>query len=246
MRITIDGKQCECEKGEFLLAVARRNGFDIPTLCHHDGLPGQGCCRLCIVEVEERGRKKIVVSCVYPVAGECAVYTDSGNVRRQRGMILALLKKRAPDSVEIAALCKKYGAPELRRIKAAPEGKCILCGLCVKACAELGAGAIATVNRGVTKEIASPYHEPPADCVGCASCARVCPTGAIPVTENGKTRLIWNGEFPLAFCGRCGAPLGTVRELAHAAARVGEEPAVLCDSCRRARMADTLAHTYGR
>lgn len=246
MVITIDGKECQCEKGEFLLQVARRSGFEIPTLCHHDGLPGQGSCRLCIVEVEERGRKKIVVSCVYPVAGECAVYTNSENVRRQRGMILALLQKRAPDSPEIAALCEKYGAPALERVRPVPEGKCVLCGLCVKACAELGAGAIATVSRGVTKEVAPPYHEPPADCIGCASCARICPTGAIPVAETEKARMIWNGEFPLAFCERCGAPLGTLREVAHAASRAGEDPATLCDRCRRVRMADELAHAYGR
>ena len=52
MIITIDGKQCSCEKGEFLLQVARRNGIYIPTLCHHEALPGQGCCRVCIVEVD--------------------------------------------------------------------------------------------------------------------------------------------------------------------------------------------------
>ena len=53
MIITIDGKQCSCENGEFLLQVARRNGIYIPTLCHHEALPGQGCCRVCIVEVDE-------------------------------------------------------------------------------------------------------------------------------------------------------------------------------------------------
>ena len=42
MNITINGKICACEKGEFLLAVARRNGILIPTLCHHPALAGQG------------------------------------------------------------------------------------------------------------------------------------------------------------------------------------------------------------
>ena len=70
MIIKINGQDCSCEKGEYLLDVARRNGFYLPTLCNHDAFEGQGCCRLCIVEVFERGRGKIVVSCVYPVESE--------------------------------------------------------------------------------------------------------------------------------------------------------------------------------
>ena len=98
MIIKINGKDCECEKGEYLLTVARRNGIIIPTLCNHPAIEGQGCCRVCIVEVFERNQGKIVVSCVYPVERECQVFTDSDKVRRERGMILRLLQKRAPDS----------------------------------------------------------------------------------------------------------------------------------------------------
>ena len=95
-------------------------------------------------------------------------------------MVLALLRKRAPDSQRIAALCRIYKAPELPRLSAADAGKCILCGLCVRACTELSVGAISTVNRGVLKEIATPYHEASPVCVGCGACASVCPTQAIP------------------------------------------------------------------
>ena len=115
MNIIIDGKSCSCEKGEYLLQIARRNGIEIPTLCHHDGFPGQGSCRLCIVEVSERGRNKVVVSCVYPVNQECEVFTQSERIKKDRRMILTLLMKRAPDSPEIRALCEKYGAPDIPR-----------------------------------------------------------------------------------------------------------------------------------
>ena len=245
MTITINGTPCQCEKGELLLQVARRNGFTIPTLCHHDAIPGQGCCRLCIVEVVERGRGRIVVSCLFPVEHECEVYTDSDKVRRQRGMILRLLEKRAPESAEIKALCREYGAPEIDRFVQVDGSKCVLCGLCVKACGELGVGAIATVNRGVTKEIATPYHEPSKVCVGCGSCASVCPTGAIAVTETGETRTIWGRTFPLVRCRDCGAVIGTAEELALAAERSGQESDGLCRTCRQARMAGTLARTFG-
>lgn len=245
MTITINGKPCACEKGEFLLQVARRNGFYIPTLCHHEALPGQGCCRVCIVEVDEGRGPKIVVSCVYPVERECTVETDSGKVRRQRGMILAMLQKRAPDSSLIAGMCQAYGAPALPRLTQAETGKCILCGLCTRACTELSVGAISTVNRGVTKEIATPYHAPSAVCVGCGSCAHVCPTDAIELTETADTRTIWGKTFRLVRCGCCGKVIGTEEELALAASRSGGQPETLCEDCRKAALAQVLAQTYG-
>ena len=245
MTITINGIPCECEKGEFLLQIARRNGIEIPSLCHHDAIAGQGCCRLCIVEVESRGRRQIVVSCVYPVEKECEVFTDSEKVRRQRGMILRLLQKCAPDSPEIKALCEKYNAPEIDRFVKADSGKCVMCGLCVKACGELSVGAISTVNRGVTKEVATPYHEPSSVCVGCGSCARICPTGAIELVEAEETRTIWGKTFRLIRCRNCGSVIGTAEELALAAERSGEEGDGLCSTCRRLRMADVFARSYG-
>lgn len=245
MTVTINGKPCVCEKGEFLLQVARRNGIEIPTLCHHEAIAGQGCCRLCIVEVVERGRGRIVVSCVFPVERECEVFTDSEKVRRERGMILRLLEKRAPESPEIRALCEKYAAPEIERFVRADGEKCVLCGLCAKACGELSVGAISTVNRGVTKEIATPYHEPSSVCVGCGSCASVCPTGAIEVVETTDTRTIWGKSFRLVHCARCGQVIGTQEELDYAAKRSGQEPDTLCRTCRQERMAEVFSRTYG-
>ena len=245
MNITIDGKSCQCEKGEYILQIARRNGIIIPTLCHHDGFPGQGACRLCIVEVNEGSGPKVVVSCVYPVSKECVVFTNSDKIRKERGLILRLLQKRAPESEEIKAFCKMYGAPEIDRFVKADNSKCILCGLCVKACTELSVGAISTVNRGITKEIATPYHEPSSVCVGCGSCAYVCPTGAIAIEETDETRTIWGKTFHLVHCTSCGSVIGTEEELACAAQKAGHEPDTLCGPCRKKELAKAFRHTYG-
>ena len=270
MKITINGKICDCEKGEYILPVARRNQIEIPTLCHHEGFQGQAACRLCIVEVVENGRSRIVVSCVFPVERECEVFTDSEKVHRQRGMILTLLRKRAPDSEEIRKLCEKYDAPAVDRFIEAEsvsanglsksvsqrtsesrkarglQTKCILCGLCVKACGELSVGAISTVNRGVLKEIATPYHEPSSVCVGCGSCAYVCPTKAIEITETERTRTIWGKTFRLVHCERCGKVIGTEEELAFAAERSGHNPDTFCEECRKKQIAEAFRRTYGR
>jgi len=245
MTVTIDGKACACEPGECLLNVARRNRIPIPTFCNHEGLPGLGCCRVCIVEAVIRGRGSIVSSCVYPVEEECTVFTNNDRVKRQRRTVLAMLRACAPGAERVARLCKMYGVPEYGRFAEQPGEKCILCGLCVKACQSLGTSAIAAVNRGVDKAVSTPYGKPSADCVGCGSCARVCPTGAIEMTEDGTTRTIWKKEFRLQICERCGKPAGTVEELDLAAKKAGQGPVLLCAECRKKAITDVMAVTYG-
>jgi len=209
MTVTINGMECECKPGEHIFEIAARNGAAIPTLCRHEGLPGQGCCRVCVVEIEADGHRSIVTACNYPVERKCAIFTDSERAAANRRTTLSLLRARAPESGEIAALCKKYNVPENKRFTVNAGNKCIMCGLCVSACRSLGTSAISTVRRGVDKAVTPPYGEPSAVCVGCASCASVCPTGAIAVSQDEDTRVIWKKEFPLARCTRCGTVIGT-------------------------------------
>ena len=247
MKITIDGAETVCQPGERLLDIAERAGVRIPTLCHHEGLQGQGCCRVCVVEVETGGRSEIVAACVFPVEQECAVFTNSDRVRKDRGVILALLRARAPESDGIERLCREYGAPDFSNfITETDSDKCILCGLCVKACESLGTGAISMVNRGIGKKAATPYDEPALVCVGCGSCAAVCPTGAIPVVEDEDGRIIWKKKLPHARCTRCGVVFGTMFEHYRASERAGAPPAELCPDCRRKALTDQLADTFGR
>ena len=54
IKLTIDNKQIEVEKGTTILDAARRMGIDIPTLCHMrlDDLNIEnkpGGCRICVV-----------------------------------------------------------------------------------------------------------------------------------------------------------------------------------------------------
>ncbi len=234
--ITIDGKICTAEHGEFLWDVAKRNGIHIPALCRSDYFEEhRACCRVCIVEVIARGRSKVVTSCVYPIEGECEVLSNSPKIRRERGLIMALLAARAPESDNMKSMARFMGEDvDYRRLKPLDAGKCILCGRCVQACESMGAGSIATVNRGTEKEINTPYGAANDACIGCLSCAKVCPTDAIAYSEDDETRTIWYRSFELVHCAQCGALMGTKEMLEFDT----------CDACRKNAIADALAETY--
>jgi NADH dehydrogenase/NADH:ubiquinone oxidoreductase subunit G len=248
MKITIDGIVCEASQGEFVKEVAERNGINIPSLCHHSALPGLAACRLCLVEARPAGSTvRTVASCVYPVSEGLEVATTSESIVRLRRIILKLLLDRAPAAEgRLHEYCEEYGieasTASAGLVPQDPTEKCILCGLCVKACDELGTSAIATVMRGVDKQIQSAFDEAPADCIGCASCAKVCPTGKIDWHEEDDCRTIWEKKFKLEKCARCGKPFATKEEQAWLAAKQVNEH-IDTTLCPRCRVREALAHT---
>ncbi|MGB9977143.1 2Fe-2S iron-sulfur cluster-binding protein [Thermovenabulum sp.] len=241
MKIKIDGKECEADHGEYILDVAKRNGIHIPTLCHTDALPGQGSCRLCIVEVIEGGKNKVVVSCLYPVTSEIEVVTNSDKIRRLRKNIIRLLAARAPESERIKKLKEEYGVYEEKRFEIDKGEKCVLCGLCVRACEAMGVYAISSVERGIKKRISPPFEEPPVDCIGCSACAVVCPTGAIALTEFEGKRIIWDKTFELVKCSVCENYFATREQYEFLKQKYGLEAGeLLCDKCRKKFTAQKL------
>ena len=62
------------------------------------------------------------------------------------------------------------------------QGKCILCGLCVRVCEEVAEkGILGLVGRGFTTVVKPEFRDPAtiADCVNCHQCVDACPTGAL-------------------------------------------------------------------
>ncbi len=174
----IDGKEVKAKEGQTVLEVAKANGISIPTLCWHELLEPFGACRLCIVEVESRGSKRLVVSCVYPAEKNISVTTRSEKIDRIRKMILELQLAHAPDAFILQDYAKEYGADKNRFEK--EPSFCIHCGLCVRYCNEVKkANAIGFVDRGIRKEISFVPEIAARECWSCKECFPLCPTEAL-------------------------------------------------------------------
>jgi len=244
MRIIIDGRNCEAEPGEYILAVAKRNGIDIPTLCSSDALPGIGSCRICVVELIERNKTRVVASCIYPITHEAEVITNSQRIIGIRKTIMKLLLSRAPENEHLSNFAKRYGLWPSELLNAQEE-ECILCGLCTRACEELGANAISTVGRGTDKKVSTPYDEPSAVCIGCGSCAAVCATKVIKAEEVNGTRKIWGKTFELLRCKRCGEHYAPREYIDFMEKKLGEKSeGDYCSSCRKVMQAEKFRDIY--
>jgi formate dehydrogenase major subunit len=87
--IYINGKEYTAEQGDTLLNVCRRNGIEIPTLCHDERLKPYSSCFLCVVEIE--GMRTLQPSCSTRAVKDMKVVTDSERVRKSRKTALELL-----------------------------------------------------------------------------------------------------------------------------------------------------------
>ena len=245
MLIKIDGNFYEGNSGETLMELAKRNNIDIPHLCHKKGFEGLGRCRLCLVEVNEGKRNKIVSSCVYPLQDGIEVNTSTEKITKMRKDIILLLLLRTPDNEYIKKLASEYGVTKKDRYLNKEEENCILCGLCVKACEKLGTKAISFVNRGTTKKVSTPYDDPSKDCIGCGACAEVCPTNAIKLTDNDGKRTIWNRTFELVKCSICGKHYTTEDELKYAHSLLGtNDEEHICEYCKKKAMTSKFKESY--
>ena len=248
IEFNLDGRTVRARPGETVLSVARRHGIDIPALCHHESVAPYASCRLCVVEAFWGKRSKLVTSCIYTPWPDERIETNTDRVRRSRRMTLELLLARCPEAEVIADLVREYGAEESRfssRKDSGANDKCILCGLCVRVCAEvIGQNAIGYANRGSERVIATPFEKQAEECIGCGACVFVCPTGALSYEDIGSERIMkeLKTKIPLVKCRACGNCFATEKQIARIKEKLNlpDDLAATCPRCRGAEFVQAL------
>ncbi len=200
--LTIDGRALTVPEGTTIMQAAERLAIRIPRICYHPRLHLEGSCRVCLVEVE--GQRNPVPSCSYPVYEGMSVRTNTPEIREIRKTIVELLIANHPMDCQT---CERDGNCELQYlaysmgVRERPyEGekkhnemdfsspavirdpdKCILCGRCVRVCAEVqGVSALGYIHRGFKTFVGPAYNGPFNDsvCITCGQCVNVCPVAA--------------------------------------------------------------------
>lgn len=197
---SIDDVEVEATPGQTILEAADAAGIYIPRLCAFKGLTPAGACRVCTVMVNGRPQ----AACTFPASPNIEVTLNEPELNEMRKQIVEML---FAEGNHYCMFCDKSGNCELQAVAyrfgiAAPRypymfpnravdathtlvyidrNRCIMCGRCVRASAELdGKAVFQLVGRGHDTRIAVN-----ADVLGETELAatdkaiEVCPVGAI-------------------------------------------------------------------
>jgi len=200
--LTIDGIEVPINGARNLLELIRKADIDLPTFCYHSELSVYGACRLCLVDIEGRG---IQGACSTPPEPGLKVRTQTQELREIRRISIELLlanhDQQCPtclksSSCQLREVARRLGVQTVR-FKPVHEphpidqssialirdpNKCILCGDCVRFCAEIqSVGAIDFAYRGHDAAVLPAFGQGlgEGECINCGQCAAVCTTGAL-------------------------------------------------------------------
>lgn len=182
--IEINGKKIEVSEGTTILKACEEADIAIPTLCYHPLIEPYAACRICVVEVTKGGVSQIMTACNTVIESGMTINTESQEALNARRMNFELLMAQAPAAEAVKDLAKEMGIEKTRFEIKDPEEKCILCGLCVRACEQIVvANILGFKHRGVDREVVTAFEEPSEKCIACGACAFFCPTEAITMKD---------------------------------------------------------------
>jgi len=195
VNLTINGMQVCAPEESTILEAAEAAGVIIPTLCHHPDLTDVGACRMCVVSVEHA--RGLLTACTTPITEGMVVDTESTEAREARAFVLEMLLTDHPND---CMTCEADGDCELQRwvyeydvafpdhqgrrhdipIGADPSpvilvdmNKCILCGLCIRACYEVQLCDVWNLSqRGFTTAVVAGANQTLQE-AGCLSCGNL-------------------------------------------------------------------------
>lgn len=229
IHLTIDGKAVEVASETTILSAAASVGVEIPTLCYMKGLPPDGSCRLCVVEIFGGRKKGLFTACSEHCAEGMDVRTHSEKVVEARRFILDLLMSNHKEhcfncpqngDCRLQSYCMEYGVSETsfvgKMINKAFDGSspyfnydpklCIMCRRCQRTCESVTGKNIISLNgRGFRTRMSIPYDHAwrESACGICGSCVEACPVGALSTKSNTKNYRQWEIRKTSTTCTLC-------------------------------------------
>jgi len=220
IKIKINDHELAVPEGITILEAAHEVGVKIPTLCHLDLHDLQlhnktASCRVCMVEMGEEIRNKLVPACVTKTFEGMTVRTDTVRSIAARRMAVELLLSNHPNECftcpknlecELQSLAKELNVREIRwegekmdyPIDLSSDAivknsnKCIYCRRCETACNVVQTcGILSGIGRGFDAFVGPAFNMPMVEssCTYCGQCVQVCPTAAL--TEAYHVDKVW-------------------------------------------------------
>lgn len=226
--LNIDGIDVTVPENYTIIEAAKEIGVEIPALCYDPNLELVSSCRLCIVDV--KGKNKLETACSTRVREGMVVNTKTKKIIELRRNIIQLLLDSHPNdclTCDKAGECllQKYaydynvkfrehdGAkrPELLD-ETSPyiikdNSKCILCGKCVRTCAQIKQEreVLSFSERGYNTKISLDLEDTfeSSTCVSCNRCVSLCPTGALMDRRALDKVRVWDANIKKIRCNVC-------------------------------------------
>ena len=215
MKIKINNKECNFDKGDTLIQVADKNGIHIPRFCYHDKLSIAANCRMCLIE--QVGINKPQPACSTPAIENQEYFTKSKlAVSAQKNTMEFLLINHPLD----CPVCDQGGMCELQdqalmhgRGKSRYEQekrvvvdhnigpliktnmtRCIHCTRCVRYGEEIaGVKEFGAIGRGETMEIRT-YLTSAINSPMSGNMIDICPVGALNAKPSHMKGRTWELE----------------------------------------------------
>ena len=230
VKLTIDDREIEVEKGTGLVETAAAAGIEIPVFCYEPRLgPPVGACRMCLVEVE--GMPKLQAGCTMTAQDGMVVRTAATSKKAadgQNGTLEFILVNHPLDcpvcdkggECPLQDLTFRYGPGSTRMtfekqtfekpipvspLIALDRERCILCYRCTRFSNDVAEdGQLIARNRGAHTEIAT-FAEDPYRAPFSGNVIELCPVGALTSTQYRFEGRPWEIQAVPTVCGGCSA-----------------------------------------